>query len=153
MIRIIAACMVCVVGVVSPLGPSRAPAPATEVGMASNFPAVSGNKSDRLPIYTEAVMPKAAAEAAKPPVPTPQIAVAPPLADPMPDRTRPEFIARHWHDPTSSKYKIKMRSAADAKTSLTRPIDKPKQVSEVKPCSSDGLASLLRNLNLQPRCE
>ncbi|GLR91372.1 hypothetical protein GCM10007857_80890 [Bradyrhizobium iriomotense] len=143
----------CVVGVVSPLGPSRAPAPATEVGMASSFPAVSGNKGDRLPIYTEAIAPKTAAEVAKPPELTTPIAVAPPLASPTADRTQPKFIARHWHDPASSKYQIKTRRAADAKTSQTPPIDKSKQVSEVKPCSSDGLAPLLRGLNLQPRCE
>ena len=150
MIRTIAACTICVVGVFSPLGPSRAPAPATDVGMASNFPAVSGNKGDRLPIHTEAIAHEIVAEV---PELTARIAVAPPLAGPTTDRTQPKFIPRHWHDSTSSKYRIKTRTAADAKTSQTTPIDKPKQVSEVNRCSSDGLAPLLRNLNLQPRCE
>ncbi|OKO79039.1 hypothetical protein AC630_18085 [Bradyrhizobium sp. AS23.2] len=139
------------VGVVSPLGTSRAPAPAIEVGMASNFPAVSGNKSDRLPIHTEAIGPKVAIEADKPAILTPQI--APPLAEPKADRKLPEFIPRHWHDPTASKNKIQNRGTADTKKSQTRPIEKPKQVNEVKNCSSDGLAPLLRQLNLQPRCE
>ena len=151
MIRIVAVCMLCVVGVVSPLGPSRAPAP--EVGMASDFPAVSGNKSDRLPIHTEAIVPKVAVETDKPDVLPPQMAVAPPPAEAKADRKLPEFIPRHWHDPTASKDKIQNRGTADAKRSQTRPIEKPKEVSEVKNCSSDGLASLLRQLNLQPRCE
>ncbi|WP_342739696.1 hypothetical protein [Bradyrhizobium sp. B117] len=150
MIRIVAVCMMCVVGVVSPLGPSRAPAPAIEVDMASDFPAVSGNKSDRLQIHTEAIAPS---KADKPPVTTPRIASAPPLAKPKADRTQPEFIPRHWHDPTASRYRIQNRGTADATTSQTRPIEKPRQVSEVKNCSSDGLAPLLRQLNLQPHCE
>src|SRR3954454_2660443 len=119
MIRIVAVCMMCVVGVVTPLGPGRAPPPAIEVGMASDFPAVSGNKSDRLPIHSEAIAPS---EADKPPVPTPQIAIAPPLAKPKADRTQPEFIPRHWHDPTASRYRIQNRSTADATRPPTRPI-------------------------------
>ncbi|MCP3466584.1 MULTISPECIES: hypothetical protein [unclassified Bradyrhizobium] len=153
MIRVIAVCTVCVVGVVSPLGPSRAPAPDTDVGMASDFPAVSGNKSDRLPIRAEAIAPKAAVEADKPAVPTPQIAVAAPAVEPKTDQTQPRFISRHWHDPTASKYTIQKRSAADAKRSQTPSVEKPKQATEVKNCSSDGLAPLLRQLNLQPPCD
>ncbi|MGV7217278.1 hypothetical protein [Bradyrhizobium sp. UFLA05-112] len=154
MIRIIAVCIICVVGVVSPLGPSRAPAPATKVGMASDFPVVSGNKSDRLPVHTEAIGQNVTVEADEPAVPTPQIAAAPPLAaEPKVDRKLPEFIPRHWHDPTASRNKIQNRGTAEAKRPQTRPIEKPKQVTEVKNCSSDGLAPLLRQLNLQPPCD
>ncbi|MCP3473232.1 hypothetical protein NLM33_23245 [Bradyrhizobium sp. CCGUVB1N3] len=153
MIRIVAVCTMCVVGMASPLGPSRAPAPVAEVGMASDFPAVSGNKGDRLPIHTEPIAPKVDVEADRPAVPTSQIAVAPPPAEPKAERKLPEFIPRHWHDPTASKNKIQNRGVADAKRSQTRPIEKPKEVSETKNCSSDGLAPLLRQLNLQPRCE
>ncbi|MGY8663392.1 hypothetical protein Q3C01_13595 [Bradyrhizobium sp. UFLA05-109] len=153
MIRTIAACIICVVGVVTPLGPSRAPAPATEVGTASDYPAVSANKSDRLPIHSEAIAPKVAVEAEKPAVPTPQIAAAPPPAEPKADRKLPEFTPRHWHDPSASRNKIQNRGTAEAKRPQTRPIEKPKQVSEVRNCSSDGLAPLLRQLNLQPACD
>lgn len=153
MIRIFAVCMMCVVCVAYPLGPSRAPAPTSEVGTTSDFPAVSGNKSDRLPIHTEAIAPKTAVEVDKPAVLTLQIAFAPAQAEPRADRKLSEFIPRHWHDPTASKNKIQNRGTADAKRSQTRPIEKPKEVSEMKDCSSDGLAPLLRQLNLQPRCE
>jgi len=153
MIRIVAACTICVAGVVAPLGSSRAPAPAIEVGIAPDFPAVSRNKGDRLPIHAEAIAPAVPVETGKPPVVTPQIAVAAPAVEPKTDRTQPEFIPRHWHDPTASKYKTQKSSAADAKRSQTRPVEKPKQASEVKNCSSDGLAPLLRQLNLQPPCD
>jgi hypothetical protein len=154
-IRIVAVGVMCLVGIgaVSPLGRDRAPAPATEVGMPPTYPVVTGNKSDRLPIYTEAVAPEPTVEVDNAPVLMPQIAVVPPLTEPKAERTQPEFIPRHWHDPTASKYKIQKRSAVDTKRPQARPIERPKQVSEARDCSSDGLAPLLRKLNLQPRCE
>jgi hypothetical protein len=119
--------------------------------MSSTYPVVSGNKNDRLPIQAGAGEP--VAEVDNTPVLTPWTAVAPPLAEPKADRTQPAFIPRHWHEPTSSKYKSQKRAAIETKRSQSPSIEGPKQVSEVKDCSQDGLAPLLRKLNLQPRCE
>jgi hypothetical protein len=137
------------VGAFSPLGGDRVPA--IEIGMAPNYPVVTGDKGDRLPIRIEAVAPEPAVKVDDAPVLTPQIAVVPQPAEPKADRTQPEFVPRHWHDPT--KYKIQKRSAVDSKRSQSRPVEGQKQVSNAKDCSQDGLAPLLRKLDLQPRCE
>jgi len=152
-IRIVAVGVICLagVGVVTPLG--RKDESAIVVDMALTYPVVTGNKSDRLPIYKEAIAPEPALEVDTPPAPTPQTVAAPQPSKSKTDRTQPEIIPRHWHDPATSKYRIHKRIADDAKRSQAPPIDKPKQISELKDCSPDGLAPLLRKLNLQPRCD
>lgn len=150
MIRMVAVGVICLasVGVVTPLGGNDATA--IKVDMALTYPIVAGNKSDRLPIYKAEIAPEPALEVHTPPaVSTPQTVVAPQPSESKTDRTQPEFTPRHWHDPASSKYKVNKRVADDAKRSQSPPIDK--QVSQ--PCSQDGLAPLLRKLNLQPRCD
>ena len=153
MIRIVAGGVICLagVGVVTPLGRNDAPPPTIKVDTELTYPIVAGNKSDRLPIYKAAIAPEPALEVDMPPVSVPQTAVAPQPSESKTDRTQPEFIPRHWHDPASSKYKVRKRVADDAKQSQAPPIHK--QVSEPKDCSPDGLAPLLRKLNLQPRCD
>lgn len=151
----------CVIGVgtVLPLGSSRPPAPALQAGMAPIYPMVTGNKNDRLPLHTEAVAPEPVVAVDKPAELTPQVAVVAPPSEARADHTQSEIISRHWHDPMSSKGRMQKRTNVDTKTSQARPIEKPKQVGavkqvgEVKACSPDGLASLLRKLNLQPRCD
>ena len=150
MIRIVAVGVICLagVGVVTPLG--RNGESAIVVDMALTYPVVTGNKSDRLPSYKEASAPDPVLEVDMPAA-TP--AVAPSPSESKADRTQPEIVRRHWHDPADSKYKIHKRIATDASRSQVRPIETPRQVSEVKDCSPDGLARLLRKLNLQPHCD
>lgn len=151
--------VMCVIGVgtVLPLGSIRPPAPALEVGMAPIYPVVTGNKNDRLPLHTEAVAPEPVVD--NPAELTPRVAVVAPPSEARVDHPQSEVISRHWHDPMSSKGRIQKRTNDDAKRSQVWPIERPKQVGqvkqvgEVKACSPDGLALLLRKLNLQPRCD
>jgi hypothetical protein len=154
-IRAVALGVVCLAGLgaIAAAAKKSAPLPSPELGM----PVMAGNKADRLPLIinqdtpTSAekvdvmfVQPSEPGQADLPP-PAPKPAVVPPRRD---------IIPRHWHDPHDLRAKAANNRASITKQSKKGAAEKPpKQVSEVKPCRSDGLDPLLRKLNLSPPCD
>jgi hypothetical protein len=154
-IRTVALGVVCLAGLgaITAAAKKSAPPPSPEVIM----PVVAGNKTDRLPLVinqdtpttTERVdvvyvQPSEEGQSGLPP-PAPKEAAIPAHRDITP---------RHWHDPHDVKTKAANKRASITKQSKKGAADKPpKQVSDVKPCRSDGLDPLLRKLNLSPPCD
>ena len=155
MIRTVALGVVCLAGLgaIAAAAKKSAPPPSPEVVM----PIVAGNKADRLPLTINQDTPTAAervdvvyvqpseqGQADLPPSKPKQAAI--PLYR--------NITPRHWHDPQDVKAKAANNRANIAKQSKKGAADKPpKQVSDIKPCRSDGLDPLLRKLNLSPPCD
>ncbi|MFB9264496.1 hypothetical protein ACFFWD_15160 [Bradyrhizobium erythrophlei] len=141
-----------VMGAVAALGRNPAPAPLTEA-----YPvAQSAGKADRLPLNntehdTAEAKVDASPAATKPTAPT-QIATVTPLPSKPKADPAPSIISRHWHDPADSKFKSRKRAAVSERSQIVQD-DKPRQAIEAKNCSESGLDTLLRSINLKPRCQ
>jgi hypothetical protein len=154
-IRTVALGVVCLAGLgaIAAAAKRSAPPPSPEVVM----PIVAGNKADRLPLTINQdtstaaervdvvyVQPSEQGQADLSPS-KPKQAAIPPYRNITP---------RHWHDPQDVKAKAANNRANITKQSKKGAADKPpKQVSDIKPCRSDGLDPLLRKLNLSPPCD
>jgi hypothetical protein len=153
-IRTVALGVVCLAGlgaIAAAAKKSPPPQPAEVI-----FPVVDGNKADRMQLVLRPNTPTDAEKV--------DVVYVPPVEDFAPsnqsasqkaaDPPAPRFISRHWHDP----HDLRSLEATKQKGSRSKPTKQssadraPKQVSDVKPCRSDGLDPLLRRLNLSPPC-
>lgn len=149
MIKIVALGLICAAGVGAIAAATSKPASVPISSVV--YPAVAGNKSDRLSLVSlqdiQPTVDQVAVDTApaKPAAPTqpPQKEVAKAKA--------PDFIPRHWHDPHDTRASaIKLKPERSRSTSRNRPAGT--KVAEVQDCRADGLSSLMRKLSLQPVC-
>lgn len=136
-----------VLGAVAALGRGAAPVAPAVAPEVAIYPVTSGTKGDRLPSAKKEEL-ALAVPAAVTIEPKPEAVVLTPAPQAKAKPKEPAFIPRHWHDNAASGYTIRKRSAAEAKATQSKAVEKPKQS-----CSQDGLSPLLRKLNLQPNCE
>jgi len=154
-IRTVALGVVCLAarGAIAAAAKKSPPPPPPEVAM----PVVAGNKSDRLPLVINRDTPTEAEKVDVVYVPLIEQSLAglPSPASQEPATPRHHDITpRHRLDPRDLKAKAAKQKARSTKQAKKPSADQPpKQVSEVKPCRSDGLDPLLRQLNLAPPCD
>ncbi len=152
MIRTVALGFICLAG----LGAIAAAAmkstpPPREVVM----PAVSGNKTDRLPLTINEDKPTDAEKVDVvyvQPSEEGQASPPPPVSEEPPPTRHPDITSRRWHDRHHVKAKTERRRASSTKQKTQSVDPSPAQVSELRECRSDGLDPLLRKLNLSPPC-
>ncbi|WP_342736266.1 hypothetical protein [Bradyrhizobium sp. B117] len=149
MIKVVVLGLVCVAGVGAIAAATSKPASVPIPSVV--YPAVAGNKSDRLSLVSIQDIQPTVDQAAlvdtpptEPPAPTqpPQKEVAKAKA--------PDFIPRHWHDPNDTRAgmkKLRPEPARDTSRNGTST-----KVAESQDCRKDGLGSLMSKLNLQPAC-
>lgn len=148
-IKIVVLGLVCVVGVgaIAAATSKSAPVPTPSIV----YPAVAGNKADRLSLVTiQDIQPTVGqvALAYTPPSEPPAPAPLPPKE--VAKAKAPEFIPRHWHDPNDTRASAKkLKSEPSRNTSGNSTSTK---VAESQDCRTDGLGSLMRKLSLQPAC-
>lgn len=148
-IKVIGLGLICVAGVGAIAAATSQPAAVPIPSVV--YPAVAGNKSDRLSLVSiQDIQPTVDQVAlvntppSTPPAPTqrPQKEVAKAKA--------PDFIPRHWHDPADTRAsvkKLKPEPPRDASRKGTST-----KVAASQDCRTDGLGPLMRKLNLQPTC-
>jgi hypothetical protein len=115
------------------------------------MPAVSGNKTDRLPLTIKENKPTDAEKVdvvyvqgqASPP---------PPLLEESAPTRHPDITSRHWDDRHHVKAKKERRRASSTKQKTGSVDPSPAQISELRECRSDGFDPLLRKLNVSPPC-
>ena len=122
------------------------------------FPLVAGNKADRLQLIISRDTPT---DVEKVDV----IYVAPVVEDITPSKQsaspkavsplRSRIASRHWHDPHHRKFYDAAKQRISTSKLSTKDSADPalKRVADAKECRSDGLDTLLRKLNLSPKCE
>jgi hypothetical protein len=115
------------------------------------FPAVAGNKADRLSLVSTQVIQKTVEKvvlASMPPSEPP----TPPQPQPkeVDKASAPDFISRHWHDPNDTCVSAR-KAKAESKKSTSRNASATK-LADAQECRVDGVSSMLRKLNLQAAC-
>lgn len=146
-IKVVVLGLVCVAGVGAIAAATSKPASVPIPSVV--YPAVAGNKSDRLSLVSiQDIQPTvdqtSLVDKAPPPAPS-----QPPKKE-VAKAKAPEFIPRHWHDPNDTRASMKKLRPALARdpsrngTSI--------KVAESPDCRTDGLGPLMRKLNLQPTC-
>jgi hypothetical protein len=154
MIRTVALGVVCLAGLgaIAAAAKKSPPLPPEVV-----MPLVGGNKADRLPLKNSRDTPtetKKVDVVYVPPSEQSQAGLPPPAPEEVAGLPDPVIAPRHWHDPHDLKVGAAKQKVGSVKQSKKASADsRPKQVSEVKQCRSDGLDQLLRKLNLAPRCD
>lgn len=113
------------------------------------YPTVAGTKADRLSLVSM--------QDIQPTVGQIALAYTPPPEPPAPAQPKevakakaPEFIPRHWHDPSDARV-----SAKKPKTEPSRSASRDgsaNKLADAQSCRADGVSSMLRKLNLQPAC-
>jgi len=115
------------------------------------YPAVAGNKSDRLPLVSiqdiQPTVDQVALVNTRPsgppaPVQRPQKEVATAKA--------PDFIPRHWDDPADTRASVK-KLKPEPPSDTSRKATSTK-VAASQDCRTDGLGPLMRKLSLQTAC-
>lgn len=149
MIKVIVLGFVCVAGVGAIAATTSKPASVPIPSVV--YPAVAGNKSDRLSLVSiQDIQPTVDQVAlvntppSMPPAPT-----QPPQKD-VAKATAPDFIPRHWHDPAdtrASMKKVKPEPPRDTSRKATST-----KVAVSQDCRTDGLGPLMRKLSLQTAC-
>lgn len=143
MIKVVVLGLVCVggIGAIAAAASKSAPAPTPSI----RYPAVAGNKADRLSLVSTQDV-QATVEKVALAYTTPSEPPVPPQHRPkeVANAKAPEFIPRHWHDPNARKPKAEpLRSTS--RNAATKSAD-------AQDCRADGVSSMLRKLNLQPAC-
>lgn len=144
MIKIVAIGLVCVAGVGAIAAATSMPASVPISSVA--YPAVAGNKSDRLSLASvQDIQPRVEQLVKVNPIPS-----KPSSSTQMPQKVdraiAPDFTPRHWHDPRDVRPgKPKPERAMKPSVGQTR-------LAEAQDCKTDGLGSLMRKLNLRPAC-
>lgn len=113
------------------------------------YPAVAGNKADRLSLVTiQDIQPRLEQVA---------LAYTPPSEPPAPAQPKEvakakplEFIPRHWHDPNDARLSARKPKAEPPRT--TSQNGSATKLADAQTCRADGVSSMLRKLNLQPAC-
>ncbi|WP_143273877.1 hypothetical protein [Bradyrhizobium canariense] len=149
MIKVVVLGLICVGGVGAIAAATSKPAPVPTPPVV--YPAVAGNKADRLSLVSM--------QDIQPTVKQVALAYTPPSDPPAPTQSppkeaakvkAPEFIPRHWHDPNDTRASAKkMKTEPPRSTSLKGTSTK---VAERQDCRTDGLGSLMRKLNFQSAC-
>ncbi|MGY4366835.1 hypothetical protein ACVW1A_002900 [Bradyrhizobium sp. LB1.3] len=148
MIRFAILGLVCVggVGVIAATSKS-APVPTPSVV----YPAVAGNKADRLSLVNmQDIQPAVEQVALAYTTPSEPPASAQPQPKEVAKPKAPEFIPRHWHDPTDTRASVKkLKSELSRNTSRNSTTAK---VAESQDCRAGSVGSLLRKLRLASSC-
>jgi hypothetical protein len=149
-IKVVVLGLVCVggIGAIAAAASKSASAPTPSIA----YPAVAGNKADRLSrVSTQDVQPTVEKVAlafttpSEPPTP-------PPLQPKEVSKAKaPQFIARHWHDPNDTRVSAR-NPKSEASRSTSRNGLSVTKLADAQECRVDGLSSMLRKLNLQPGC-
>jgi len=148
-IKVVVLGLVCVggVGAIAAATSKSAPVPTPSVV----YPAVAGNKADRLSLVTIQDIQPAVEKVA-----LASMTPAEPPASPQPQpkeaakASAPGFIPRHWHDPNDTQASAK-KPRSEPSRSISRNGSATK-LAETQDCRADGVSSMLRKLNLQPAC-
>lgn len=149
MIKVIVLGLVCVgaIGAIAAAASNSAPAPTPSIA----YPAVAGNKADRLSLVST--------QDVQPTVEKVTLAFTPPSEPPTPPQPQPkevakakapQFIARHWHDPNDIR--VSARNPKSEPSRSTSRNGSATKLADAQECRVDGLSSMLRKLNLQPGC-
>lgn len=148
-IKVIVLGLVCVAGVgaIAAAASKSAPVPTASVV----YPAVAGNKADRLSLVSiQDIQPTVEKVALVYTPPTEPPAPATPPQKEVAKAKVPEFIPRHWHDPNDSRANAKkLKSEPSSSTSHNSTTVK---VAESQDCRADSVGSLLRKLSLASSC-
>lgn len=136
--------LVCVggIGAIAAAASKSAPVPTASVV----YPAVAGNKADRLSLVSiQDIQPTVEKVALVYTPPT-----EPPAPAPLPPKEvakakAPEFIPRHWHDPNASRANAKKLKPEPSRTTSRNGTSA--KVGESQDCRTDGLGSLMRKLS------
>lgn len=149
MIKLVVLGLVCVAGVgaiaAATSKPSSVPTPSVV------YPSVAGTKADRLSLVSPQDIPPTVEKVALASMPTSEPPAPPQLRPKEVAKAKaPEFIPRHWHDPSDARV-----SAKKPKTEPSRSASKDgsaNKLADAQGCRADGVSSMLRKLNLQPAC-
>ncbi|MET4455427.1 hypothetical protein [Bradyrhizobium sp. RT3b] len=147
MFKIVVFGLVCIggIGAIAAATSKAVPVPTPSIV----YPTVADSKTDRLSLVSM--------QNIQPTVVQTALAYTPSSEPPAPAQPKevvkakaPEFIPRHWHDPSDARV-----SAKKPKTEPSRSASKDgsaNKLADAQSCRADGVSSMLRKLNLQPAC-
>ncbi|MFC7700516.1 hypothetical protein ACFQX9_27965 [Bradyrhizobium sp. GCM10028915] len=149
MIKVIVVGLVCVggAGAIAAATSKSAPVPTPSIA----YPAVTGNKADRLSLIS--------LQGIQPTVEQVALAYTPPSEPRLPAQPQPKEVAkasapgftpRHWHDPNDTRVTARKPKAESTKNT-SRNVSATK-LADAQDCRADGVSSILRKLNLQRAC-